>query len=144
MGMGFLSQIWICYIFLSQKWFETKSKHTAWTLGLKCDHRVWPWPWHWPWIFKVKCGIYCISAKNGPTGTKQKALHGAAMNIMNIFSHWIKLCSWRWPDAIASRWISTTRSFGVFFDLCLIKRPSKHSRGWWFETLSRTRSTDRP
>ena len=30
-----------------------------------------------------------------------------------------------------------TRSFDVFFDLCLIKQLSKHSRGWWFETLSR-------
>ena len=29
-----------------------------------------------------------------------------------------------------------TRSFDVFFDLRLIKRLSKHSRGWWFETLS--------
>ena len=28
------------------------------------------------------------------------------------------------------------RSFDVFFDLHLIKRLSKHSRGWWFETLS--------
>ena len=27
-------------------------------------------------------------------------------------------------------------SFDVFFDLRLIKRLSKHSRGWWFETLS--------
>ena len=30
-----------------------------------------------------------------------------------------------------------TRGFDVFFDLRLIKRLSKHSRGWWFETLSR-------
>ena len=30
-----------------------------------------------------------------------------------------------------------TRSFDIFFDLHLIKRLSKHSRGWWFETLSR-------
>ena len=29
-----------------------------------------------------------------------------------------------------------TRSFDVFFDVRLIKRLSKHSRGWWFETLS--------
>ena len=29
-----------------------------------------------------------------------------------------------------------TRSFYVFFDVRLIKRLSKHSRGWWFETLS--------
>ena len=30
-----------------------------------------------------------------------------------------------------------TRSFDVFFVLCLIKRLSKHSRGWLFETPSR-------
>ena len=29
-----------------------------------------------------------------------------------------------------------TRSFDVFFGVRLIKRLSKHSRGWWFETLS--------
>ena len=29
-----------------------------------------------------------------------------------------------------------TRSFDVFFDLCLNKRLRKQSRGWWFETLS--------
>ena len=31
-----------------------------------------------------------------------------------------------------------TRSFGVFFDLRLNKRLSKQSRGWWFETPSRS------
>ena len=30
-----------------------------------------------------------------------------------------------------------TRSFDVCFDLCLNKRLSKQSWGWWFETLSR-------
>ena len=30
-----------------------------------------------------------------------------------------------------------TRSFDVFFDLCLNKQLRKQSRGWWFETLSR-------
>ena len=29
-----------------------------------------------------------------------------------------------------------TRSFDVFFDLCLNQRLSKESWGWWFETLS--------
>ena len=29
-----------------------------------------------------------------------------------------------------------TRSFDVFFDLCLNKRLSKQSWGWWFETQS--------
>ena len=61
---------------ISQKWsdcHETKSKHSNWTLGLKCDKRVWPWPWPWPWIFKVKYRICYISAKNGPIHTKRKA-----------------------------------------------------------------------
>ena len=30
-----------------------------------------------------------------------------------------------------------TRSFEVFFDLCLNKQLSKQSWGWWFETFSR-------
>ena len=30
-----------------------------------------------------------------------------------------------------------TRNFDVFFDLCLDKRLSKQSRGWWLETQSR-------
>ena len=31
-----------------------------------------------------------------------------------------------------------TRNVDVFFDLCLNKRLSKHSWGWWFETPSRS------
>ena len=30
-----------------------------------------------------------------------------------------------------------TRRFDLFFNLCLDKRLSKQSWGWWFETLSR-------
>ena len=68
-------QIWNL-LYLSQKWsncHETKSKHIDWTLGLKCDHRVWPWPWPWSWNFKVKYGFCYISAKNGAIATKRKA-----------------------------------------------------------------------
>ena len=53
-------------LYLSPKWsdcHETKSNHIDWTLGLKCDHQVWPWPWDSPWIFKVKYGICYISTK---------------------------------------------------------------------------------
>ena len=46
---------------------ETKNKHIDWTLGLKCDHRVWPWPWPWPWIFKVKYRICSISDERKST-----------------------------------------------------------------------------
>ena len=65
-------------LYLSQNWsdcHETKSKHIDWMLGLRWDHRVWPRPWPCPWIFKVKCGICYISAKNGPIATKRKSKH---------------------------------------------------------------------
>ena len=71
----FQGQIWNL-LYLRQKWsycHETKSKHIDWTLGLKCDRRVWPWPWPWPWIFKVKYGIGYISAKNDAIATKRTA-----------------------------------------------------------------------
>ena len=64
------------WLYLCQKCSDchkTKSKHINWTLGLKCDHQIWPWPWPWPWIFKVKYEICYISTKSGPIAMKQKA-----------------------------------------------------------------------
>ena len=64
------------WLYLSQKrsdCHETKSEHIDWTLGLKCDHQIWPWPWPWPWIFKVKYEICYISTKSGPIATRRKA-----------------------------------------------------------------------
>ena len=63
---------------------ETKCKHIYRTVGLKCDHRVWPWPWPWPWIFKVKHGIGYISAKNGPIATKRKANISIVLKASNV------------------------------------------------------------
>ena len=57
---------------------------------------------------------------------------------MKTFSALLALCAGNSPvsgEFPAQR--PVTRSFGVVFDLRLIKRLSKHSRGWWFETLSR-------
>ena len=74
-------------LYLSQKWFdchETKSKHIDWTLGLKCDHRVWLWPWPWPWIFKVKYRICYISAKNGQIASKRKANMSIELQASNV------------------------------------------------------------
>ena len=62
--------------YLSQKWsdcHEMKSEHIDWTLGLKCNHQIWPWPWPWPSIFKVKYEICYISTKSGPIATRRKA-----------------------------------------------------------------------
>ena len=61
-----------------------KSKHINWTLGLKCDHQVWPWPWPWPWIFKVKYGICYISVKNGAIATKRKANISIDLKASNV------------------------------------------------------------
>ena len=56
---------------------------------------------------------------------------------METFSALLALCAGNSPvsgEFPAQR--PVTRSF-FFFDLHLVKRLSKHSRGWWFETLSR-------
>ena len=82
----FQGQIWNL-LYLSQKWcdcHETKSKHIDWTLGLKCDHRVWPWPWPWPRFFKVKYGICFIWAKNGAIATKRKANISIKLQASNV------------------------------------------------------------
>ena len=50
---------------------------------------------------------------------------------METFSTLLAICASEFP---AQR--PVTRSSDVFFDLRQIKQLSKHSRGWWFETLS--------
>ena len=71
LNLNFQGQIWN-WLYLCQKWsdcHETKSEHIDWTLGLKCNHQIWPWPW----IFKVKYEICYISTKSGPIATRRKA-----------------------------------------------------------------------
>ena len=56
---------------------------------------------------------------------------------METFSALLAICAGNSPvsgEFLAQR--PVTRSFDVFVDVRLIKRLSKHSRGWWFETLS--------
>ena len=56
---------------------------------------------------------------------------------METFSALLALCAGNSPvpgEFTAQR--PVTRSFDVFFDLRPNKRLSKHSQGWWFETLS--------
>ena len=57
---------------------------------------------------------------------------------METFSALLAICAGNSPAAgefPAQR--PVTRSFDVFFDLCLNKRLRKQWWGWWFETLSR-------
>ena len=56
---------------------------------------------------------------------------------METFSALLAICTGNSPvprEFLAIR--PVTRSFGVFFDLCLNKRLSKQWWDWWFETLS--------
>ena len=58
---------------------------------------------------------------------------------METFSALLAICAGNSPvtgEFPAQR--PVTRSFDVFFDLCLNKRLSKQSWGWWFETPSRS------
>ena len=88
--LTFQGQMWNL-LHLCQKWsdcHETKSKHIDWTLGLKCDHQIWPWTSPWPWVFKVKYGICYIWTKSGPIATKRKAnilIELQASNVTNGF-----------------------------------------------------------
>ena len=75
------------WLYLSQKWcdcHEMKSKHIDGSQDFKCDHRVWPWPWPSPFIFKVKCRIGYISAKNGSIATKRKANISIDLKTSNV------------------------------------------------------------
>ena len=57
---------------------------------------------------------------------------------METFSALLALCAGN--SLVSGEFLAqrpVTRSFDVFFDLHLIRRSSKHSRGWWFEKLSR-------
>ena len=57
---------------------------------------------------------------------------------METFSALLAICAGRSP--VTGEFPAqgpVTRSFDVFFDLCLNKRLSKQSWGWWFETPSR-------
>ena len=59
-------------------------------------------------------------------------------NQMETFSALLAICAGNSPasgEFPAQR--PVTRSFDVFFDLCLNKRLRKQSLGWWFQMLSR-------
>ena len=75
---------------------ETKSKHINWTVGLTCDHQVWPWSCPWAWIFKVNYRICYISAKNGPIATKWKANISIELQGLKC-DHQVWPWPWTWP-----------------------------------------------
>ena len=91
---------------------RNEKKHSDWTLGIKCDQRVWPWPWPWPWIFKVKYRICYISAKNGPIATKQKANISIELQASNV-TNGMDLPDSDWGDLSCRRAVDSS-SFSLF------------------------------
>ena len=76
----------------------------------------------------------CLETVKQPRTTKTWWRHQ-----METFSALLVICAGNSPvpgEFPAQR--PATRSFDVFFDLCLNKRLSKQSWGWWFETPSRS------
>ena len=83
----------ICYISAKNGPIDTNRKaNIDWTLGLKCDHQVWPQPWPWPRFFKVKYGIWYILAKNGLIATERKASISVELQASNVTNG-----IWPWP-----------------------------------------------
>ena len=56
---------------------------------------------------------------------------------METFSALLVICAGNSPACEFPAQRPVTRSFDVFFDLCLNKWLSEHSWAWWFESLSR-------
>ena len=93
-------------------------------------------------LLTVCISLICRRNYKGPkTGDIMGARYKTCTTIYHDDAIKWKHFLWYWPlcgEFTGLRWIPpVTRSFDVFFDLRLIKRLSKHSRGWWFETLSR-------
>ena len=111
---NFQCQIWNL-LYLSQKWsdcHETKTKHSDWNLGLKCDYRIWPCPWPWPWIFKVKYRICNISAKNLSDCHQTRSKHIDWTQGLKC-DHQVWPWPWPWP------WI-----FKIKYEICYISAKS--------------------
>ena len=94
-------------------------------------------------ILKILC---CIEENNSICSHSQMSqwpcIHDTCWYMMtssngNIFRVTGHLCG----EFTSVRWIPrttpVTRSFDVFFDLCLNRQLSKQSWGWWLKTLSR-------
>ena len=92
---------------------------------LKYGHMGWRADWS---FLKVWTPIFMDD--NAPSWIKHRhrMMTSSNGNIFRVTGH---LCE-EFPTQLP-----VTRSFDVFFDLCLNKRLSRQSWGWWFETLSR-------
>ena len=101
--------------------------------------------WHWwtnlseiiiaTYIFSFKKVHFKLSSGNWrPFFSRAQCVMMTSSN-GNIFRVTGPLCGEFTGPGVFPTQRPVTRSFDVFFDLRLNKRLSKHSWGWWFETL---------
>ena len=110
----------------------------------------------WPRSLYDKSHLLCTMHKHCRGGLHHYIFQTRGIPKRNICPHAISSCSW-WRYQMETFFAllalcagnstvtgefpaqrPVTRSFDVFFDLCLNKRLSKRSWGWWFETPSRS------
>ena len=101
--------------------------YTKWSLVplLKCT------------LIPSQCGQFAPENESLQLSTLQAALWEWWRHQMDTFSALLAICVGNSP--VTSEFLSqrpVMQIFDVFFDLCLNKRLSKHSRGWWFGMLS--------
>ena len=93
----------------------------------------------WEGNSPVTGGFPSQSSSNTEVVSMSCRLHAWWRHQMETFSALLALCAGKssvpaeFPPQRPVTW-----SFDIFFDLCLNKRLSKQSWGWWFETPSRS------
>ena len=112
--------------------YRLNSRAQMWPSGLTLDMTL-------TWIFKVKCGICYISAKNGPIATKRKAnilIELQASNVTNGFDLDHNLDLWNlkgqmWPWHLTTH---MTNGFDLDHNLDLWNLKVKHDLDLWAHT----------
>ena len=79
---------------------------------------------------KQNCHIHVLNKKSIVSNTH----HDDVIKWEHSPRYWPFVWGIHWSPVNSPHKWPVTRSFDVFFDLCLNKRLSKQSRGWWFET----------
>ena len=97
MTLTLIFQCQICnLLYLSPKWSDchkTKSKHIDWTLGLKCDHQVWPRPWPWSLNFQGQLTL------NKVGGWIYQSICQQSLLLYNTHPTWLFLTNeWKFVD----------------------------------------------
>ena len=123
---------------------QSESLHFLWLLQCDAPLKV---PVHVPWQVLIRNGL--LWARTGEWHTRCISSPQKIMQSQNSLTWWrhgmetlsalLALCVGNSPvtcEFPAQR--PVTRSLELFFDLCLNKRLSKQSWGWWFDTPSRS------